>query len=69
MQIFNLQIRTNEKQMEELRSTNEALQERLESMYRSLSLSPSSGTAPGMWEYIYRFLVLYQSVKEWIFIL
>ena len=48
MQIFNLQIRTNEKQMEELRSTNEALQERLESMYRSLSLSPSSGTAPGM---------------------
>ena len=42
-----LQLRTNGKQMEELRSTNEALQERLESMYRSLSLSPSSGTAPG----------------------
>merc|ERR1719188_467294 len=41
-------LRTNGKQMEELRSTNEALQERLESMYRSLSLSPSSGTAPGL---------------------
>jgi len=41
-------IRTNEKNMEELRSTNEALQERLESMYRSLSLSPSSGAAPGL---------------------
>ena len=34
------QIRTNKKAMDELRSTNQALQDRLETMYRSLSLSP-----------------------------
>ena len=33
--------------MEELRSTNQALQDRLETMYRSLSLSPQSGGGGG----------------------
>ena len=35
-------IKANEKTMDELRATNESLQERLENMYRSLSLSPNS---------------------------
>jgi len=37
-------LRTNEKAMEELRSNNQALQERLETMYRSMSLSPGQTT-------------------------
>lgn len=33
--------------MDELRSTNQALQDRLETMYRSLSLTPQSGASGG----------------------
>ena len=36
-----LQIRTNEKALEEMQTSNYALAERLESVYRSMSLSPS----------------------------
>lgn len=37
------QLRGNEKTMEELRSANESLQERLDNMYRSMSMSPGQG--------------------------
>ena len=45
--ILFLQLRNNEKAMEELRSSNLALQERLETMYRSMSMSPSQQQQQG----------------------
>ena len=44
---YFLQIRGNEKSMDELRQSNQALQDRLEGMYRSLSLSPGGGASSG----------------------
>ena len=38
------QIRANEKALEEMQSTNYALAERLENVYRSMSLSPHHNT-------------------------
>ena len=39
--VFQIQIRANEKALEEMQTSNYALAERLESVYRSMSLSPS----------------------------
>ena len=41
--LVQFQIRANEKALEEMQTSNYALAERLESVYRSMSLSPSAG--------------------------
>ncbi len=42
---FPFQLRTNEKTVEELRAANHALQDRLEGLYKGMSLSPASAAA------------------------